>query len=221
MNDLDMFVGAVLSLRAVCRNLITRDAELQVLVGVDLTVHTHEMVAVTGPSGSGKSTLCSVAASWEQPDAGVVDHHGVTSVFVPQRSVVFDELDVAANLRLAAGRRGTIHSRLLDQTAAALSITHLLDRPSSMASIGERQRICLARALLARPGLLIADEPTAHQDAASAGLVMAALAQHRDHGAVLIATHDSNALATCDRVLELHAGHLTDITTRGDRTAPR
>jgi ABC-type lipoprotein export system ATPase subunit len=204
----------------------TRGAEtVAALAGVDLAVAAGELVALVGPSGSGKSTLLALLCGWETPDEGTLAYRGALAgrrpdtfgwpelALVPQALGLVPDLSLADNVLLPARLRGTLADgtdrarRLL----ADLGVDHLADRYPHQASLGEQQRVAVARALLLRPAVLLADEPTAHQDRGHAdGLLDAFTAAARDGAAVLVATHDEIAWARADRVLSMRDGSLTE-----------
>jgi ABC-type lipoprotein export system ATPase subunit len=159
------------------------------------------VLAVTGPSGTGKSTLVSILAGWDEPTSGTVARPART-VFVPQRVALLETLTVLDNIVLADRSRGDA----VPELAAALGVDHVLDRFPGETSLGERQRIGLARALHARAAVTILDEPTAHQDADHTGLVLAATATPRPGCAVVVATHDSVVMEVATDVVQLGRG---------------
>jgi putative ABC transport system ATP-binding protein len=188
------------------------------------TLGAGELVALVGPSGSGKTTLLNLIAGWEDPDSGQVtwcpqpdarmDRLGwVDLAIVPQRLGLVEELSVEENVGLPF-RFGPPAD---DDGAAAVAtwlerfgLSDLAPRLPFEASLGEQQRTALARALVRRPRLLLADEPTGHQDEGWASGVLAALRTACDEGTtVLMATHDTEHLALVDRVLRIEDGHLT------------
>ena len=177
--------------------------EVTALRPTSLEVHAGDLLAVTGPSGTGKSTLVSILAGWDEPSTGAVERP-VRTVFVPQRLALVDTLTVLDNIALADESRAAEVAGL----ARALAVDHLLDRFPGETSLGERQRIGLARALHARAAVTILDEPTAHQDAGHTDLVLTAvLAAVRpgDGRAVVVATHDPVVVAIASRVAQLDA----------------
>jgi ABC-type lipoprotein export system ATPase subunit len=203
-----------------------RDAEtVLALAGADLAVAAGELVALAGPSGSGKSTLLALLCGWETADAGRLAYRGPLAgrrpdtlgwpelALVPQALGLVAELSLVDNVLLPARLRGAEaaeHGR-----AAALladfGLDHLADRYPHQASLGEQQRAAVARALLLRPGVLLADEPTAHQDRDSADRLLDAVTDAaRDGAAVLVATHDEIAWARADRVLSIRDGRITE-----------
>jgi putative ABC transport system ATP-binding protein len=158
------------------------------------------VLAVTGPSGTGKSTLVSILAGWDRPSSGSVERPART-VFVPQRLALLDTLTVRDNIALADADRAAE----LPALAASLAVDHLLDRFPGEISLGERQRVGLARALQARAPVTILDEPTAHQDGDHTRLVLDALTSLPGDRAVVIATHDSIVVAVATAVVHLEA----------------
>ena len=195
------------------------------LAGVDLRVDAGEFVALVGPSGSGKSTLLALLCGWETADEGELTYLGPLSdrrpealgwqdlALVPQALGLVGDLSLADNVLLPARLRGALAAE--DARARGLladfGLGHLADRYPHQASLGEQQRVAVARALLLRPAVLLADEPTAHQDRGHADRLLDAVTEAaRDGSAVLIATHDEQAWARADRVLSMRDGRLTE-----------
>jgi ABC-type lipoprotein export system ATPase subunit len=204
----------------------SRGAEtVTALAGVDLHVDAGEFVALVGPSGSGKSTLLALLCGWETADEGRLEYLGPLTdrpplslgwpelALVPQALGLVADLSLADNVLLPARLRGTVAA---DEARAQALLTdfrvdHLADRYPHQASLGEQQRVAVARALLLRPAVLLADEPTAHQDRGNADrLLDAARGAAEDGAAVLVATHDELAWARADRVLSMRDGVLTE-----------
>jgi putative ABC transport system ATP-binding protein len=202
-----------------------RGAEtVRALAGVDLEVAAGEFVALVGPSGSGKSTLLALLCGWETTDEGTVDYRGALAgrrphtlgwpelALVPQSLGLVADLTLADNVLLPARLRAALAAARprAQQLLTDLGIDHLADRLPHQASLGEQQRVAVARALLLRPAVLLADEPTAHQDRGHADRLLDAFsAAARAGAAVLIATHDEVAWAHADRVLSMRDGVLT------------
>jgi putative ABC transport system ATP-binding protein len=187
---------------------------------VSLIVEAGEKVAVTGPSGSGKTSLLSVLAGLTAPEAGTVSRAGArvppgrlpdTTAAVLQGFGLVSLLTAAENVEIVLRAAGLSPRAATDAAAEALTdlglgehVDHLVQELSG----GQQQRVAVARALASRPGLLIADEPTAEQDAATRELVLARMfGVVADGGAVVLATHDPEVAARCDRVISL-ARHL-------------
>jgi putative ABC transport system ATP-binding protein len=116
---------------------------------------------------------------------------------------------VAENIGLPLRVGGTEDDARVQSLLDALGLSHLATRLPAETSIGQQQRVALARALVQRPVLLLADEPTSHQDRRSADRVWAAIAAAREDGtACLVATHDGTAATHADRVWEIADGRL-------------
>ena len=200
--------------------------EVRALDGVSLTVGSGEFVGVQGPSGCGKTTLLLAAGGLLACDDGHVLIDGkdpyalspndrarfratkVGFVFqqfhlVPYLSVLDNILAPTLAMDSADAER---RARELIEHFALRERAH--HRPSEL-STGERQRTALARALLHRPGLLLADEPTGNLDADSARVVLACLAEFADAGgAVLLVTHDERAVGYAHRTVLMDKGRV-------------
>lgn len=165
---------------------------------------------------------------WERPDSGSVrwwlEDGGPDSWqqvgIVPQRLGLLEELTVKENvawpLRLAG-----VPSRHAHELQRRLGLAGLAARFTDEISLGEQQRAAIARALVLRPRLVIADEPTSHQDEQSAATVLDAFEDAREGGATaLIATHDVSILATADRLIRIVDGRVGSPWSAGRGTAP-
>jgi len=219
---------AVISLEAVHKRY--RSDRPAVLDGIDLQVAEGEYLAVMGESGVGKTTLLNLLAGLDRPDAGRVTVDGVdlstldddaTTLlrrravgFVFQAFHVLPYLSVRQNvdlpLRLQGVDAGARRERT-EQMLAALGIGALADRLPRELSGGELQRTAIARALIHRPRIVLADEPTGNLDPRSAAQMLALLrAQIKAHaGAGILITHSRAAAQTADRILILDARGLT------------
>jgi putative ABC transport system ATP-binding protein len=136
---------------------------------------------------------------------------------VPQSATLLDELTVAENIdlpaRLASARRIPVDGPPVAELLDALEIGQLAERYPSQISGGEQQRAAIGRALRLRPHVLLADEPTGHQDRARVTLVLDILRRHAYGGhTVLITSHDQEVIRAADRVLTLADGRLVDDT---------
>jgi putative ABC transport system ATP-binding protein len=189
---------------------------------ISLRVHEGELVGLVGRSGSGKTTLLNLVAGWEHPDAGLLSRPGDPSdavprwrdlAVVPQRLGLIDELSVRENIAYPARLAGTLADQRdrVEELADAFGLSALAERRPSETSVGEQQRTAIARALLLRPTLVVADEPTGHQDRGWTDRVFAALRTACDEGtACLMATHDESASRYLDRTLAIRDGRLLD-----------
>jgi ABC-type lipoprotein export system ATPase subunit len=194
--------------------------EVQALRRADLILRAGELVALVGPSGSGKTTLLNVLCGWEQPDGGQLSWLSTPGrqklpwsevAIVPQDLGLVNELTVAENVELPLWLAGQLEQ---GRTGAAdllerLGLARHADRLPAEVSLGERQRVALARAMIVRPRLLLADEPTAHQDADWATAMLDAVRDLAGHGTCcVVATHSVEFLAWVDRVLTISDGLL-------------
>ena len=202
---------------------------IHVLRGLDFEVSAGEMVAIVGASGVGKSTLLHLLGGLDRSDSGsiqvgdtdlaslangsLVEFRNQRVGFVFQFHHLLPEFDAVENVempmriaRLPHGDAGRRATELLVRVGLSERLTH---RPS-MLSGGEQQRVAVARALVMRPTLLLADEPTGDLDEDTADSLHRLLQEmHAEHGLTsIIATHNPRLAAGCDRVLRLEQGRL-------------
>ena len=202
--------------------------EIFALRGVSLQLRPGELLAVTGPSGSGKSTLLACLAGLDEPDGGHVELMGQQMTrrpeaeraslrarhigFLRQIGNLFDHLTVGSNIRLQlklAGHR--LEDSRLDAMLYLLGLYPLLGSLPGQLSGGEATRAGLAVALAADPAVLLADEPTAEVDTATAEWILALLKRRRKKGAAaIVVTHSREVAERCDRVLRLRDGRIVD-----------
>jgi len=200
---------------------------VQALNGVSLSVRAGEFVAVRGPSGSGKTTLLLIAGGLLTPDQGTVtigdsDLGTMTTEgrarfraknlgFVFQQFHLVPYLSVLHNVMTPAVAVDIAHAQeRAEELIAQFGLSHRAHHPTARLSTGERQRTALARALLNRPKLLLADEPTGNLDADNTGEVLIGLSEFaKTGGAVLLVTHDDNAATRATRVILLKEGKQT------------
>jgi putative ABC transport system ATP-binding protein len=215
--------GAVVEAAGLRKSYRRGPEEVRALRHADLTLHAGELVALVGPSGSGKTTLLNLLCGWERPDGGRLEWPSAAGqlappwdqvAVVPQDLGLVEELSVAENVqlplwlagRLDPGRTGA--AALLER----LGLAHHGDRLPAEVSLGERQRTALARAMVVGPRLLLADEPTGHQDADWAAATLDALRDLAATGSCcLVATHSQALLTGVDRVLTISDGRLPAI----------
>jgi putative ABC transport system ATP-binding protein len=214
----------VLSVRSVEKTYRRGSEDVHALRGASLELRAGELVALVGRSGSGKTTLLSILCGWEHADAGEIQWltgDGSASVgerpwdqlaMVPQRLGLVEELSVRENVAMPVrfGRRkagDAEHAEEVQRLLDALGLSALADRWPAETSIGEQQRTALARALVLRPTLLLADEPTGHQDEGWAKGVLALLHEVAESGTCcLVATHNEEIVRFADRVLQIRDG---------------
>jgi predicted ABC-type transport system involved in lysophospholipase L1 biosynthesis ATPase subunit len=219
---------AAVGAEAVGRTYRMAGREVAALTAVDIRVAVGEAVAVVGPSGSGKSTLLHLVAGLDRPTSGDIAVFGIrlselsesdlTHLRATKIGYVFQDAHllpgltalenvVAARLPWRPRKELVSEARqLLDAVGLGNRIDHAPDRLSG----GEKQRVSLARALVGRPSLLIADEPTGNLDAETTEGLLGLLETLRSslRLTVLLATHDTAVAASADRVVRLVGGRV-------------
>jgi len=194
-----------------------RNEVIEVLRDVSFSASPGETLAIMGASGAGKSTLLHLVGGLESPDGGIVERgdsaQNRTSL-VFQFHYLLQDLtaieNVALPLRIGRLSQSTARQRALS-TLEGVGLANRADERIGFLSGGEQQRVAVARALVTQPQLVLADEPTGNLDTATALEIGNLLVNYsRSSGAlVIIATHNHDIANLCDRVLELHAGSLT------------
>ena len=221
---------AFLEARSVTKSYTVGSQQLMVLRDLELAVEAGEMVAIVGASGVGKSTLLHVLGGLDAVDGGGIAINGIDLTqladgervafrnrhvgFVFQFHHLLPEFTAVENaeMPMRIARRGVSEARtrageLLQRVGLGERLTH---RPG-MLSGGEQQRVAVARALIMRPSVLLADEPTGDLDEQTADALHALLREmHAAYGLTsIIATHNPRLAAACDRILRLEGGRLT------------
>jgi putative ABC transport system ATP-binding protein len=235
MSDADADCCSI-RVRGLTRTYQVGETEIHALRGVDLDVAKGDFVGLVGVSGSGKSTLLQLIGGLDTPDGGEIEVEGrdlaalsrrqrsyfrrETVGFVFQSFFLVPTLSAEANIKLALTLQGT-YGRQRDELArAALERVGLAERrhhrPGQL-SVGQQQRVAVARAIVHEPPVLLADEPTANLDRATAAQLMELLAHlNRDLGVTIVmVTHDEQlAERFCRRRVAMEDGQLV-----GDSTA--
>ena len=201
--------------------------ERPVLAGVSLRIHVGERVALTGPSGSGKTTLLNLLGGVDRPKSGCItfdevslhtlDGNGLAALRRRHFGTVFQffhllpTLTASENVELPLQLLGVPASERRTRVAALLErvgVAHRADAPPGELSGGEMQRIAIARALIHRPRLLLADEPTGNLDSRNGQRILDLLRQLSDETgtALVVVTHSPEAAAICHREIRLRDG---------------
>jgi putative ABC transport system ATP-binding protein len=206
------------------------EVEVHALRGVDLKIEAGEFVAIVGPSGSGKSTLFNILGGLTPPTSGTVLIDGrdlikmseadrtllrkTTVGFVFQKYNLLPTLTGADNIEIArdiAGKKnGNKPDPQFDEILGLLGIANRLHHKPRALSGGEQQRIAIARALVNRPALLLADEPTGNLDSENSTAVLSILQglNKRLGQTILMITHDPEAAAYADRTVTMRDGRV-------------
>ncbi|MGC9292193.1 MAG: ABC transporter ATP-binding protein [Acidobacteriaceae bacterium] len=206
--------------------------EVPALRGVSMSVEPGEFVSIVGPSGSGKSTLFYVLGGLTQATTGTLEIDGIDFVhlsdtertrlrkhkigFVFQRFNLLPTLTAMGNIEIAheiAGRKGPIDHAFLASIAGMLGIEGRLHHRPSELSGGEQQRVAIARALIARPAILLADEPTGNLDSKNSDAVLEMLRRSNQElkQTVLMITHNAEAASIADRILHMRDGEIVGV----------
>ncbi|MBA3809579.1 MAG: ABC transporter ATP-binding protein [Solirubrobacterales bacterium] len=220
----------MLELRELVKRYAVGEADtVSAVDGVSLSVAAGELVALYGPSGSGKSTLLMLAAAVMRPDSGAVLVNGrdvsalgageAAGYRMHELGYVRQSLDLIpgasaldnAALKLLGRPLGVREARRrVEPLLVRLGLGERLEQRAEQLSMGERQRVMIARALSSEPQLLLADEPTGSLDSERGREVLALIGElcHERGIAVLLVTHDPDAAAYADRVHTLRDGRL-------------
>lgn len=217
-----------------------RDGETthSVLSGLDLEIEDGQFVALLGRSGSGKSTLLNCLAGIETPDAGTIHIDGVELTALSDRErthlrrdrigIIFQffnllpMLPVLENVALPALLRGGARGEVLERAHRLLEELGLADRASEMPdhlSGGEQQRVATARALINRPALLLADEPTGNLDTSSGAGILKLFQELNDSGnTIVMVTHEREVAEHAQRIMSFRDGELVQDEWQNGRT---
>ncbi|RNE64013.1 ABC transporter ATP-binding protein [Cryobacterium tepidiphilum] len=214
---------------SVSRSFRMPGGDVHALRDVSLAVGAGELLVVRGPSGSGKTTLLNILGGLDRPDSGQVWLDGQDLGGMGERALaelrrtrlgyVFQAFGLipvfsaSENVEVPLRIQATDAAERDERVAAMLELVglgeHGAQRPYELSG-GQQQRVGLARALIARPSILIADEPTGQLDSATAASVMDLIADlvHSEGVAAIVATHDPLLIRRADRVVELHDGRV-------------
>ena len=204
---------------------------LHVLKGVDLTINKGEIASIVGPSGSGKSTLLHILGTLDRPDKGEILINGSRINFQNDKAVaafrnthigfvfqfhhLLPEFSAIENVCIPgwiAGRKRTEVTKVAKELMEALGLGQRLDNKPSALSGGEQQRVAVCRALINKPDIIFADEPTGNLDSANARELHQLFFDLRKqfNQTFLIVTHNEELARMSDRILHMKDGKLVD-----------
>lgn len=217
----------------------SKGAIVNALNEIDLTVQEGEFVGIMGPSGSGKTTLLNVLATIDEPTSGsiIVDGTDILKMneaqlsefrrdklgFIFQDYNLLDTLTVKENIVLPLALAKININKLEDDVARVadkFGITSILEKYPYQISGGQKQRTATARAIVSKPSLILADEPTGALDSKSATDLLESLKDlsEQDHATILMVTHDAFAASYCQRVIFIKDGKLFTELVKGRAT---
>jgi putative ABC transport system ATP-binding protein len=221
--------GARIRAVGLARAFEVGETRIEALRGIDLEVAAGEFVALVGPSGSGKSTFLNLVGGLDRATAGelwvdgvelsagkekaLTEHRRTRVGLVFQSFNLLPRLTALENVALPLmfvgvpeGERLARAEALLRQVGLGERLAH---RPTQLSG-GEQQRVAIARALVARPAVILADEPTGNVDSVTGGEIMALLRRlNREQGVTLVlVTHDAEAAGFADRIVQLRDGQI-------------
>jgi putative ABC transport system ATP-binding protein len=219
---------SLLKLDGVSKIFLTDEVETHALAGVHLEIREGEYVAIAGPSGCGKSTLLAILGLLDTPSEGQYLLHGkpVTDLTAAERAKVrnrqigfifqsfnlIGDLTVYENVELPLVYRGMPSAERKERVAQALervAMAHRTKHYPSQLSGGQQQRVAVARALVGKPAILLADEPTGNLDSQNGEAVMGLLRElHRDGSTICMVTHDTRFARHAERTVHLFDGRV-------------
>ena len=222
----------MISLRGITKRYPMGDEEVVALDGVDLEIGRNEYVALIGASGSGKSTLMNILGCLDSPTTGqyllngrdtsllrddelaVVRNREIGFVFqsfhlLPRMSVLENVMQPLVYRGLPRAERKRLATESLERVGLGTRLGH---RPNQLSG-GQRQRVAVARALVGRPSILLADEPTGNLDSRTSAEIMALFDElHRDGQTVVVVTHEPDIAAHCRRTIRVSDGRVVEDT---------
>ena len=222
----------VIVTRALTRSFPMGDTVIRALQGVDVTICRGEYVAIMGPSGSGKSTLMNIIGCLDRPDSGEYLLNGTAVAelgdaelaalrnreigFVFHTFNLLARADALHNVELPLIYAGVGRRERTERAQLALAQVGLQDRvrhrPSELSG-GQRQRVAVARALVTRPSLLLADEPTGNLDSATTADILALFDDlHAKGNTIVLVTHDADVAEYAHRSIRLRDGRIESDT---------
>lgn len=218
----------VVSARGLVKTYRRGSERIDALTDGSLDLARDELAVLLGRSGSGKSTLLAILAGLQRPDRGdivrsVDERRWGELAFLPQRFGLLPELSIRENVEYPPRLAGSLdRDRLeVDRLLERLGLSELQTRPPSDTSIGQQQRTALARALVLKPTVLLADEPASHQDAGWRDRVWQLLVESAEAGtACLVATHEERTVAYASRVWQIDSGASAPRAGSAGRSSP-
>jgi len=201
------------------------DANTRALDNVSLSIPEGEWTAIMGPSGSGKTTLLNIISCLDSPTKGTVEIGQTAVTGLSQKALtrfrcqniglIFQQyhlvpyLTALENVMLAQYFSGTVDEKDAKQALEDVGLLHRVDHVPAHLSGGEQQRVCIARALINAPRIIMADEPTGNLDGLNGRKVLELISKLKQEGhTIVMVTHSHNVAALADRIIELVDGKI-------------
>jgi len=219
----------LVALNEIKKVFFTDDVETHAINTINLTVNKGEYLSISGPSGCGKSTLLSLLGLLDTSSSGsyTLAGHDVSDLNRDERSAIrnkeigfifqafnlISDLTVAENVELPLTYRSDFDAKQRENMVKAalekVDMLHRADHFPSQLSGGQQQRVAVARAISAKPAIILADEPTGNLDSKNAQIVMALLDQlHQEGATICMVTHDPRSAARAERMIEVFDGKI-------------
>ncbi len=222
----------MIKIENLCKTFSTEDVQTLALRDVSFNVDKGEFIAIMGPSGCGKSTLLNILGLLDNPTSGKYTLAGTevsglkekdrTSLrkgkigFVFQNFNLIDELNIEENVELPLqylGIKASERKEMVREALKRMGISHRAKHFPQQLSGGQQQRAAIARAVVSRPELILADEPTGNLDSKNGEEVMNLLSElHRDGTTIVMVTHSKHDAAYTDRIINLFDGKIVEAT---------
>ena len=207
------------------KNLNKEFGKVKALNNINLSVYEGEWLAIMGPSGSGKSTLLNILSLMDTPTSGayILNSQNLEQMSEEEKvkirrekiGLIFQQfhliphLSTLENVMLSQYYHSSIDENDAKMTLEKVGLAHRFHHTPNQLSGGEQQRVCIARALINNPELLLADEPTGNLDAANEKIVLELLKKLKNEGkTIILITHNPELAKNADRCIKLHHGVL-------------
>jgi putative ABC transport system ATP-binding protein len=225
----------LIRLEGIKKVFITDEVETHALTGIHLDIHKGEYISIAGPSGCGKSTLLSILGLLDSPTEGsyTLNNQPAAHLTIEQRARIrnreigfifqafnlIGDLNVYENVELPLTYRGMGSAERKQRVQEALQrvgMSHRVKHYPSQLSGGQQQRVAVARALVGKPSIMLADEPTGNLDSKNGGAVMDLLRElHHEGATICMVTHDPRYADFAQRTFHLFDGRIVEETVEG------
>ncbi len=229
----------MISLTNIVKRYKMGEEEFKALDGVDLNIQRNEYVALIGPSGSGKSTLMNLLGCLDTPsegkyvlngrDTSTMDDNDLAKVrnqeigFIFQSFHLLPRMTVLQNVMQPLVYRGIPKAERVKMATEALDkvgLSHRMGHRPNQLSGGQRQRVAVARALVGKPSILLADEPTGNLDSKTSAEIMTLFDElHQQGQTVIVVTHEPDIAAHCHRTLRVSDGKIVQDSINAKKAA--